>query len=504
MRAGLGRTLIAASVGLLSTLGAAWVPAAHASNPSNEASNAPVAGAFVYPVGDEVDYSKPAAGEASGFYISDTYLALRGKKKQRRHYGVDLANGRGGCEVRAVAAGVVVVSDGNALVRYRKAQRLRLPSVVNGKRVYKWGVRYRTAYKWRTGWGNRVVLRHVLPNGESVYSLYAHLMPKSVRVRVGDIVAAGEPIARVGRTGHATSAHLHLEIRKAPPAVETDIGDPDGADEGADSLAAEAPGTENGIASSANGTMDPVAFLERHVVRFEDLKPGSWQARYALAATRDGILVPESKQFDPDDEITRADFYGALVSTFHLGTSFTKPTFESSVDALVDAGILDPATARRQHAVDRLSRSDALELVLRCADRRAGRGRSLAQIQAEVLCRDFNRQFASADAAVAAEREAKSAALAETKAHQKAALEKAERDRKWAKAKGRKVRIRVARVSPVPPTFTLGPGFEKLAESDKRITRAEAALLFASALRLDPNRLSALERAASRSTASSG
>jgi hypothetical protein len=142
--------------------------------------------------------------------------------------------------------------------------------------------------------------------------------------------------------------------------------------------------------------------------------------------------------------------------------------------------------------------------MLRCADRRAGRGRSLTQIQAEVLCRDFNRQFAGGEAAASAEREAKSAALAETRAREKAALEKAARDRKWAKAKGKKVHIRVARVKAVAPTFTLDPGFEKLAESDRRITRAEAALLFASALRLDPNRLSALERAASRAGATSG
>ncbi len=460
-----------------------------------------MAGAFVYPVGDEVDYSRPAAGEGAGFYISDPYLALRGRRHQRRHYGVDLANGRGGCEVRAVASGVVVVSDGNALVRYRKAQRMRLPAVVHGKRVYRMGVRYRTAYKWRTGWGNRVVIRHVLPSGETVYSLYAHLMPRSVHVRVGDVVAAGQPIARVGRTGHATAAHLHLEIRRAPPEPESDDS------EGDETEASTADSTSDAepIASSANGTLDPVAFLEQHVVRFDDLKPGTWEARYALAATRDGILEPVGKHFDPDEGIRRADFYEALVSAFRLGTPFTRPTFESSVDALVDTGILDRASARKEHEDDRLNRSDALELVLRCADRRAGRGRSLTQIPQDVLCRDFNRQFAGADEALQAEREAKAAALAETKSRIKAAQARAERDRKWAKAKGRKVRIRVAKVKPVAPVFTLDPGFEQLAESDRTITRAEAALLFASALRIDARRLSALERAASRAaTASSG
>src|SRR6266850_6858494 len=56
----------------------------------------PIAGAFVYPVGDDLDYSKARAGEGAGFYVSDPYLARRGRRKQRVHYGVDLANGRGG------------------------------------------------------------------------------------------------------------------------------------------------------------------------------------------------------------------------------------------------------------------------------------------------------------------------------------------------------------------------------------------------------------------------
>src|SRR5512144_3128846 len=92
----------------------------------------PIAGAFVYPVGDELDFTKPGSGDASGFYISDKYLAVRGRKKHRLHYGVDLSNGRAGAEVRAVASGVVVVSDANAMVKYRKKQRLRVPVVQNG------------------------------------------------------------------------------------------------------------------------------------------------------------------------------------------------------------------------------------------------------------------------------------------------------------------------------------------------------------------------------------
>jgi murein DD-endopeptidase MepM/ murein hydrolase activator NlpD len=471
---------------LLCTLFAAPAPA------SNGAS---IAGAFVYPVGNEVDYNRAAKGEGAGFYISDPYLALRGRRKQRRHYGVDLANGRGGAEVRAIASGVVVVSDANAMVKYKKKQRLRLPTIENGRRVYKWSTRYRTSYKWRTGWGNRVVIRHTLRSGEVVHSLYAHLAPKSVQVKVGDAVAAGEPIARVGRTGRASAAHLHLEVRRAPP--EPELLDPEGEEDEGEEDETGGPDEER-IASHDNGTLDPMAFLERHVVVFEDLAPGTWQSRYALAASRDGILGGEEKHFEPDEEIRREDFYLALVSSFHLGTDFTKPEFDSSVDALVDTGILDPATARKQRGDDRVSRSDALELVLRCLDRRAARGRSLARIESALLCRDFNRQFAGADAADAAERSAKAAALSETKAKEKAARERYERDLRWVKAKKLKKKVRLQKVKPVPPVFTLDAGFEKLAQSDRRISRAETALLLASALRLNPARLSALERAARR------
>ena len=132
----------------------------------------PIASAFVFPIGDELDFKKPAPGEQVGFHVSDPYLAVRKARKhrpRRLHYGVDLSNGQSGHLVRAVAAGVVEVSDGNALIKVRKAQRVKLPAIVNGKRVDRWGTRYRTEYKWRNGWGNRIVVRHKLPDGQVVY-----------------------------------------------------------------------------------------------------------------------------------------------------------------------------------------------------------------------------------------------------------------------------------------------------------------------------------------------
>jgi murein DD-endopeptidase MepM/ murein hydrolase activator NlpD len=466
-----------------------FAPAARADEPG-----APVAGAFVYPIGDELDFQKPAAGEPSGYHVSDPYLAVRKARKHRArrvHYGTDFSAGQGGLVVRAIAAGVVDVSDGNALVKVRKAQRIKLPVVVNGKRTYRWGTRYRTAWKWRTGWGNRVVIRHTLADGHVVYSLYAHLMPRSVIVRAGDVVTAGQPIAKVGRTGRATAPHLHLEIRTTRVDESAAVSDPD-----AESEEESDPG--EGSETDNPHTVDPVAFLESHVLKFEDLRAGTWQARYALAAVKDGVMSAEKDHFDPDDEVSRGDFYAALVTTFHLGTPFTKNRFDSNLDALVDTGIVDASSRSHLQEHDRVNRSEALELVLRCLDRGAARAQSMGRIAADQLARDFNVQFAGRDAALDADREARKLAANETEALRTAALARADLRAKEARRRGAPVPKRRIKVEAVKPMPILDPGFASLAESKKNLSRAEVCLLLASALRLGSSNLSALEQAATR------
>ncbi len=56
--------------------------------------------------------------------------------------------------------------------------------------------------------GNYVVIDH--QNGE--YSLMAHLIPGSVRVRPGQVVAAGTELGRCGNSGHSTNPHLHWQV----------------------------------------------------------------------------------------------------------------------------------------------------------------------------------------------------------------------------------------------------------------------------------------------------
>lgn len=68
-----------------------------------------------------------------------------------------------------------------------------------------------TAYSFET-WGNVVLLEHVLPTGEKVWSQYAHL--NDMVVNKGDIVRRGEVIGTIGKGGdHRFVAHLHFEIR---------------------------------------------------------------------------------------------------------------------------------------------------------------------------------------------------------------------------------------------------------------------------------------------------
>jgi hypothetical protein len=60
--------------------------------------------------------------------------------------------------------------------------------------------------------GNHVVVDH----GDGVYSAYAHLRRRSLRVAVGDRLRAGQQLAEVGNSGNSTEPHLHVQLMDDP------------------------------------------------------------------------------------------------------------------------------------------------------------------------------------------------------------------------------------------------------------------------------------------------
>jgi hypothetical protein len=68
------------------------------------------------------------------------------------------------------------------------------------------------------GWGvdqGVLIVRHIFADGSTILSFYGHLDPPSVVLRVGDCVARGALVGRIGKP--RTSPHLHFEIRSHRP-----------------------------------------------------------------------------------------------------------------------------------------------------------------------------------------------------------------------------------------------------------------------------------------------
>jgi murein DD-endopeptidase MepM/ murein hydrolase activator NlpD len=107
-------------------------------------------------------------------YIYSGFGAPRGKRKI--HGAVDMVIGKG-TPIAVTADGIVSV-------------------VTNGEKQFR-------------GYGKTVVVDH----GEGVFTLYSHC--DTILVKMGQRVKRGEFIATVGRTGRATTDHVHFEVRVA-------------------------------------------------------------------------------------------------------------------------------------------------------------------------------------------------------------------------------------------------------------------------------------------------
>lgn len=89
-----------------------------------------------------------------------------------------------------------------------------------------------TEARYVPGYGKMVEINH----GNGLVTRYAHA--SSISVKLGELVAKGQQIARVGSTGRSTGAHLHFEVRIAGHPLDPTLFIEDGQGEDASLLAA--------------------------------------------------------------------------------------------------------------------------------------------------------------------------------------------------------------------------------------------------------------------------
>jgi hypothetical protein len=70
--------------------------------------------------------------------------------------------------------------------------------------------------------GNRVAINH----GDGWITDYCHMAKGSIRVKQGDVVAAGQPLGKVGLSGWTEFPHLHISVRHGNVVVDPFAAEP--------------------------------------------------------------------------------------------------------------------------------------------------------------------------------------------------------------------------------------------------------------------------------------
>ena len=125
--------------------------------------------------GCSYEATRPLGVSRGSFFGSPTVGNFEREFGYCGHDGIDISNGTG-TEIYASAAGTVV----------------------------------RSGYTG-DGYANNVVIQHTLPNGSTIYTLYAHFNSAPV-VANGASVSKGQLIGYMGCSGNCTGPHLHFMI----------------------------------------------------------------------------------------------------------------------------------------------------------------------------------------------------------------------------------------------------------------------------------------------------
>lgn len=117
------------------------------------------------------------------------FMLLSSQGQMAHHNADSVKNWYGyGAEVLAVANGVVVSMRNDLPESATISANPKLPP--------------------EKGSGNYIAL----DIGDRRYVFYEHLKPGSISVKIGQVVTKGQPIARLGFTGHTVGPHLHLHV----------------------------------------------------------------------------------------------------------------------------------------------------------------------------------------------------------------------------------------------------------------------------------------------------
>jgi murein DD-endopeptidase MepM/ murein hydrolase activator NlpD len=242
-----------------------------------------------FPIGDPRQLGSPGGPGEPGFQVLRNIEWTHGRPS---HQGVDLGDGREGDPVRAAARGIVLLAQED-----------------DGTQAY----------------GGRIVLAHRLASGRFAYTVYAHLAKGSIEVEPGDLVEAGDRIANVGRTGNASTPHLHFEVR--------DVPDPS-------------------VRWEKEPVRDPLAFVRTHAEgEPEASEPsGSVADVYVRWAGRESLVGEDA---DATATLTRSAWWRMVAATVARGPSVLDADPESLRDSLVELGVLpeEAAASDAAHAL---------------------------------------------------------------------------------------------------------------------------------------------------------